>query len=248
MKRTMKVYIAVLSTFFAQMAFAQCDDTNLTAWDDVREDVAGQMDVVSPGMNSTTCKLEVSSTSNSSDRARVQDQSPACESSFRSRFFVNADALGNLANNERNKLHNVQCITADTGGAVTCTGIGIMQFRLQGDNGNNILRSWVSDENQPDLRNRFDVPLAAGDNSIEFQWIRATSPGASDGVFRGWWNNTTEASPDVEITNLDNYNYCVTQANLGIIKATNAWTATKSGVKVAIDEYESRRQTGIGVN
>lgn len=231
----------------AALAGGSCTNANLSAWDDTRDDSGSQVNVVAGGLGGTACRLEVESTGDNSQRGRVQDQSPQCESSFRARFLVNADNLGTLADNERTKLYNVQCVTADTGGAVTCTGVGMAQFRLQGDGGNNILRSWVADENIADLRNRFDVPLAAGENAIEMQWIRASADGVSDGVFRGWWNNSVEASPDVEITNLDNYDYCVTQVNLGLIKATNAWTTAHNGTAVQIDEYESRRQTGIGV-
>lgn len=247
----MKKILLIGALFASGASFAQCDITNAeSAWDNVREDVATQMDVVGPGMDSTTCQLTVNSTASNADRARVQDRSPNCESSFRAHFLLDVDALGVLAANERTKAFNAQCITAQNGGAVDCNGIGAIQLRLQGDgSGNNILRSFVADENEPDLRTRFDVPLTSGENSVELQWIRASSAAASDGVLRVWFpGNTVEANPSFEVTNVDNFGYCIDQVNLGLIKATNAWTANKAGVNIGFDEYESRRVSAISLN
>ena len=247
MKKNILTLMTAAGLMAAGSAFAgpTCGDANLAPWFNVREDVAGQLDVVAPGLGATACTLQVNATATNTDRARVQDRSPQCETSFRAAFRFNADAVGTLASNERNKLFNVQC-NNNTNGGFGCPGVGVMQFRLQGDGANNnILRSFVSDENQGDLRNRFDVPVASGENTLEIQWIQASSAGASDGVLRGWWNNTTEASPDLEITNLNNGRYCIDQINLGIIGATNAWANNHAGENLLIDEYESRRQTGI---
>jgi len=244
----MKKILLIGALFASGASFAQCDITNAqNAWDNVREDVATQMDVVAPGMAGTACLLTVNSTASNADRARVQDRSPNCESSFRAHFLVNVDALGSLAANERTKLYNVQCITGDAGG---CDGIGMVQLRLQGDGaGTNILRSFVADANQADLRTRFDVPLVAGQNSVEIQWVRASSDAASDGIFRAWYpGNTVEAAPSFEVTNLDNFGYCVDQVNLGLIKATNAWATNKAGANINLDEYESRRVSAISLN
>ena len=248
MKKKILTLMTTAGLMAAGSVFAgpTCGDANLAPWFNVREDVAGQLDVVAPGLGATACTLQVSSTATNTDRARVQDREPQCEFSYRAAFRFNVDAVGTLASNERNKLFNIQCNNNTNGGVVNCAGVGLAQFRLQGDGANNnILRSFVSDENQGDLRNRFDVPVAAGENTLEVQWIRASADGVSDGVFRGWWNNTTEASPDVEITNLNNFNYCVDQINLGIIGATNAWAANHANENLLIDEFESRRQTGI---
>jgi len=64
-----------------------------------------------------------------------------------------------------------------------------------------------------------------------------------------WANsNTTEASPDVEFTDLQNYNYCIDRMNLGIIAPTIGWANNQTNVKLQLDEYESRRQTPINLN
>lgn len=247
-----------------------CDISNaINAWDNVREDVATQMDVTAPGLEGTACKLTVNSTAANADRARVQDQTPSCEPSFRARFVFNADevtAAGSLGNGamerrDRNKLFNAQCITAQNGGSggggVDCNGIGVIQLRLQGDDviagepdhpGENILFSFVSDENQFDFRKRFKMVLQPGMNVVEMEWQRASGPGVSDGVFRGWYNNTALNSPDTEFTDLNNYNYCIDQVNLGLIKATQRWADAYEGLNIQIDEYEPRRQTPIGLN
>ncbi|MCW8870309.1 MAG: hypothetical protein OQK49_06350 [Proteobacteria bacterium] len=252
MNKVLKVSFAVVSMAFTSMSFAQCDDTNLAAWDNVREDAAGQMDVVAGGLDGTTCRLEVSATTDNAQRARLQDRSPSCESSFRGRFLINADNFGALANNQRNKVHNIQCNVNDNGGAVACANVGVLQLRLQGDNGTNIFRSFVTDEGPAtaaDNRRKFDVPVNSGEQAFEYQWIRASAPGASDGIFRMWANsNTTEASPDVEFTDLQNYNYCIDRMNLGIIAPTIGWANNQTNVKLQLDEYESRRQTPINLN
>ena len=237
MKKVLKTSLVVMGMTLSSLAFAQCDDTNLDAWDNVREDAAGQMDVVAGGLAGTACRLEVSATTDTAQRARVQDRTPACESSFRGRFLLNVDNLGVLADNQRNKLHNIQCNTADNGGAV---------------GGTNILRSFVTDEGPAtvaDNRRKFDVPVSSGEQAFEYQWIRESSDGAADGVFRMWANsNTTEASPDIEYTDLENFNYCIDRVNLGLIQPTTAFSNNQTGVKIQIDEYESRRQTAIGLN
>ncbi len=266
--------LVLTSMLFSGAAFAggTCDITNAqNAWDNVREDVATQMDVTAPGLEGTACKLVVNSTADNADRARVQDQTPACEASFRARFVFNADAVtaaGSLGNGamerrDRNKLFNAQCITAAPGnggegaGGADCAGIGVIQLRLQGDDfivnepdapGENILFSFVADENQFDLRKRFKMVLQPGVNVVEMEWKRASGPGVSDGVFRGWYNNTALATPDTEFTDLNNYNYCIDQTNLGLIKATQRWANAYEGLNIEIDEYESRRQTPIGLN
>jgi hypothetical protein len=252
MKKVLKTSLVVMGMTLSSLAFAQCDDTNLDAWDNVREDAAGQMDVVAGGLAGTACRLEVSATTDTAQRARVQDRTPACESSFRGRFLLNIDNLGVLADNQRNKLHNIQCNTADNGGAVACANVGVLQLRLQGDGGTNILRSFVTDEGPAtvaDNRRKFDVPVSSGEQAFEYQWIRESSDGAADGVFRMWANsNTTEASPDIEYTDLENFNYCIDRINLGLIQPTTAFSNNQTGVKIQIDEYESRRQTAIGLN
>lgn len=235
---------------FSFNAFGQCDDTNFNAWDAVREDAAGQLESTSPGIDGN-CKAEVTPTATSSELALLRDSSPSCESSFRQRFIVNIDSFGTMGNVQRLKFHNAQCLAAQNGGAVSCANNGVIQFRLQGDNGTNIMRSFVTDEGPAtasDNRRKFDIPVSSGDQAYEYQWIRASAPGASDGVFRGWWNgNTTEGSPDVEFTDLQNYNYCIDRISLGMVSSNDFISSNQAGNAILLDSYESRRQTGIAV-
>jgi len=224
------------------------DVTN--AWSGLRIDDPSQVSIGSPGFEGTDCKILMNAsaggTSNDTDIARLKDVSPSCETSFRARFLVDFDELGVLDDNQRNKLYTAQCVPAQNGG--TCTGTGVIQFKVRGNSGVNDINGFVSDVNQPDLRSRFTLPIQAGVNTYEVQWIQASAPGASDGEFRAWANNTTLGSPDVSITNLNNNGYCIDQVNLGMFKPTRAWANNKTGLNIAIDEYESRRQTPIGLN
>ncbi|MFK8012622.1 MAG: hypothetical protein AB8B80_11310 [Marinicellaceae bacterium] len=248
----MKKTLLIGALFASGTLFAQCDISNVEgAWENVREDVDTQMDVTGPGIVGA-CKLTVNSTSDNGDRARLRDRSPSCESSFRASFIMNADSVGALANNQRNKVYNFQCNSNLNGGAVDCANTGIGQFRLQGDDGSNILRSFVTDEGPAtvaDNRRKFDVPVGAGDQTFEIHWVRASAPGAADGIFKMWHSgNTTELNPNVQFTDLQNYNYCVDQVNLGLIQPTNGWVGNHAGKDLIFDEYESRRLSGITVN
>jgi hypothetical protein len=255
MKNKLKTIVAAFSLLATGVVFAQCDDTNFNAWTAAQEDVAGTLEAVSPGLNSTSCKMQVQATANNSDRARVTDASPSCESSYRARFLFDVSNLGQLDPTERVKVFNSQCINAQNGGAVSCSNVGVVQFKLKGDNSGtgNIFRSFVIDESMPnaDNRRKFDIPVGvgAGEEAVEIHWTRASAPGASDGTFKAWWGgNTTEATPDLSYNDLDNYNNCIDQANLGLIKANPQFSAGQTAVNFFFDEFESRRQTGIGVN
>lgn len=246
----LKKLTAVVALGFSFNSFAQCDDTNFAAWDSVREDAAGQLESTAPGIDGN-CKAEFVPTADSSQRSLLRDSSPSCEASFRQRFIMNIDAFGTMGNVQRMKIHNAQCVTGQNGGAVACTNTGVVQFRLQGNNGSNIMRSFVTDEGAAtasDNRRKFDIPVSAGNQAFEYQWVRASAPGAADGVFRGWWNgNTTEASPDVEFTDLENYNYCIDRVGLGMVSTNDFISNNQAGNSVIVDSYESRRQTAIGV-
>jgi len=239
----------------SSVAFSQCDDTNFDAWTAAQEDVAGTLEAVSPGLDSTTCKMQVQATVDNNDRARVTDASPSCESSYRARFLFDVSNLGQLDPTERVKVFNAQCIDAQNGGAVACSNVGVVQFKLKGDNSGtgNIFRSFVIDESVPnaDHRRKFDIPVAVGggEEAVEIHWTRASAPGASDGTFKAWWGgNTIEVTPDLSYSDLDNYNNCIDQANLGLIKGNPQFSAGQSAVNFYFDEFESRRQTGIVVN
>ncbi|MCB1581812.1 MAG: hypothetical protein KDI92_02030 [Xanthomonadales bacterium] len=256
MKKTMYKLVALGSLMLSANVFAQCDDTNFNAWTDAREDQAGSLEATAPGMAGTACKMSVQALVDRDQRARVQDQSPQCESSYRSRFMINADNMGQLATNERNKVYNAQCRSGLAGHdpGVTCSNTGVVQLKLQGNDTEdaNIFRSFVIDEGPAtaaDNRRKFDVVVNSGDQAFEMQYIRASAPGAADGVFRLWANgNTNEASPDIEFTDLQNYNTCIDAANLGSVGPNNNFVSGTAGAVLNFDEFESRRQTGIGVN
>ncbi|WP_395373949.1 hypothetical protein [Marinicella sp. W31] len=244
----LKKAIAVSALALSFNVFAGgCSNANLAAWTDVRDDTGTRVNVVAPGLDASACTATFEASSSNADRARVQDRTPACETSYRAAFLFNVDSLGTLASNERTKFFNAQCNAND---GDTCGRVGQFQFRLQGDGANNnILRSFVIDESVPnaDARRKFDIPVSSGVNTLEIQWIQASSPVATDGVWRVWINNSTEASPDIEYTDVQNGESCIGQVGLGLIQATNAFVASKADTPFSIDTFESRRQTGITV-
>lgn len=249
--------VGLCSLMFSANVFAQCDDTNFDAWTSAREDVAGSLEATAPGMAGTGCKMEAIALVDRDQRARVQDQSPQCENTYRARFLINVDNLGQLATNQRNKVFNAQCRQGLAGHdpAVTCSNTGVVQLKLQGNDtaDANIFRSFVIDENPvvtaADHRRKFDVTVSSGDQAFEIQYVRASGPGVLDGQFRLWANgNTDESSPDIEYTDLDNHNTCIDAANLGSVGPNNNFVTGSAGASILFDEFESRRVTGIGVN
>ena len=253
MKKIITKCVFVSCLMLSANAFAQCDDTNFAAWSDAREDVAGQLEAVAPGLSATACKMQVQSTADPAERARVQDDSPQCESSYRARFVFDITALGQLPSAERAKVYNAQCNTTLNGNAVACSNTGVVQFKLKGatDESSNIFRSFVIDEGvaNADNRRKFDIPAGSGEQEVEIQWVRASADGVADGQFRAWWGgNTTEATPDLVYTDLENFNNCIDRTNLGLISGNASFAAGNTGLNLFFDEFESRRQTGIGVN
>lgn len=237
---------AVLGLAFTFNASAQvCPDQTAIPWSDVREDVNGMLDIVSPGLAGTNCALDVGLGSSRAERARVQDTSPVCESSYRARLYMDTtDMPAQLATTSRVKFWNVQC-NPNSGSTCTNPGVtGVIQFRYQGLNSGNGLFSFVRDQGS---RRQFPVPLSNGENWVELQWIASSSPAAADGQLRVWVNANAETdSPVVEFTDIVTGTDCIDQTNIGVIAPTTTMLSEAAAARVQFDEFESRRQTFIG--
>jgi hypothetical protein len=80
-------------------------------------------------------------------------------------------------------------------------------------------------------------PIAAAQHFIEGRWVRATAPGASDGVFELW----VDGAPQATLTSVDNDVSTVDFVRLGALSVKTGASGT-----LYFDEFESRRETLIG--
>ena len=64
---------------------------------------------------------------------------------------------------------------------------------------------------------------------------------------RSCYTGKSTASPDVEFTDLENYNYWIDRVGLGMVSTNDFISNNQAGNSVIVDSYESRRQTAIGV-
>ncbi len=238
---------------FAASAQAQCPATP-AAWSSFQAMNGGVVSITTPGLptsaGTSTCKLTTVINSGSQQpqnvRAAVRDETPQTEPRYRARFAVDLRALTGLAGNQRVKVFNAQTLTPPTGG-----GIGVVQMKLRGGAGANPfeLQSFASCFNsaQGDNRCRFSIPLSNAVHVIEFEWIRASSTNATDGVIRWWVNSNNGNTPTGEITNLQNFGWSgIDQINMGLIRPNQNFINGQGNRQVHFDEFESRRQTFIG--
>lgn len=243
MIKAIKILGCVGALALAPNVFAQtCPASPDAAWDNVRED-ASNLEIVSPGIEGN-CAMSVFATSDDSDRARVQDQSPVDEASIRVRYMVDFSNLSNVQTTERLKIHNQQC-TGGTGAG--CPSIGVVQHKLRGDGSGGLqIRGFFGDTTGNGNRERWDIFPVAGVNVIETQVV--IGDGSCNGIGRVWINNDVEGSPDVEFTDLCNGGWTggIDQANYGIIKANATYSAGQANQAIIFDSVEERRQTFIG--
>lgn len=247
MKRT-QLALAFCALFGAGSAMAgTCPDQASLPWSDVREDQPGMLEINTPGLAGTSCAMEVTNGPARADRARVQDTTPNCEPRYRARLYIDTSDFSQMGTDNRAKVWNIQCNANDNSAGCGAFGgvAGIMQFRFQGLNGSNGLFGFTLNNL---TREQFALPISNGEHWIEVDWIQASGPGANDGETRVWVDaaDPDNTTPDFEITNLDNDQYCIDQTNVGIIAPTNAYIANQTGNVIRLDEFESRRQTQIG--
>lgn len=253
-----KAGIVLAGLFLGQSAFAQTCPTSPDAWSSFNDDAP--LSITTPGLAGTNCKMTTASTADDGDRARVLYNTAAPEPSFRARFFFNIEqaTIDSMTTGSRIKMFNAQCQPASA-----CPNPGIIQFKLRGDGaGGAIIRGFTRTRKQgvPGTKERFDIPVQAGENYFEVYW-RIADPGQSNGFFRVWVNSCNEGSP-FDLTGesnnlweqLDNSDWNgVSRFNLGIIKANtrtqgDGWVDIPAlvGDELDFDEFEARRSTFIG--
>ncbi len=246
----MKKIFLIVAMFASFQVFSQvCDDTNLSAWSGTIEPDAGALTVTAgSAMGGTACGLEVAA---KADRNKnfVQDLNPTDEQSYRAAFYIdpNGIALPTSGFNRKVKVHMSQCIA----GRPPCLFNGIVQIKLAATAGEGyVLDNFVVDGAVGDGKKRFRVDIPdTGATRIEYM-VNLTT-----GDFKFWVNATSESDPvannvvdgqPIDYSGLDMSSHSggVNRARLGFM---NSPANVPVDSPVYLDEFESRRQTFIGM-
>ncbi len=218
--------------------------------------------ITSPGLNGTNCALSVSIGASSNSRVFVQDNSPQNEQRYRARFYVN---LSNLTNFNLTNQTAIIFRANDTTAPAQFSSDQLV-VRIVGGPGGAVLpsiRFFVADANQGSGQDSISVPLptsASNTYRVEFDLQigtgstatgGCTSMPASGGCLRYWVTDaaaaSTDAAPTGSIT-VNNSQWSGAKTSfLGLTTGTPTYRSNHAGVVIVEDEFDSRRQTFIGM-
>jgi hypothetical protein len=230
----MKKIVSAVLLLASTSIWAQCTNTNLSAWSNFQDNGAVNV-TAAAAMDATACGLSIAV--KHTQKSFVADTNPAGELRYRAAMYVdpNGISLPSTGQDRRLKFHNAQCVDAG------CTSTGIVQFKLENDGVQHSIKGFVKDINSAADKNKFDVPLADGPNRVEYDLdINA-------GTFKLWVGATSESdTPVVDLSGLDlsGWSNGVGEARIGSVN--NPVNVTADQV-IYVDEFESRRQTFIGL-
>lgn len=226
----------------------------------------GGMNIVSPGMNGTSCELALSIGSASNSAANVQDSSPNNEQRIRVRFYLDLNALitgGFAVSNQAVIIHGMNDTTAPfTSDQLVVRVVG---------GATPTVRFFVSDLNPASHVTQVAVPLpASASNTYRVEYDMqigsgattpvpglpalpagcTTMPAAGNGCIRIWVTDaaatSADASPTASITFNDTGWSGAKTSRLGLQSGSPNYRLNHAGTVVKFDEYDSRRQTFIG--
>ncbi len=255
----------------AGSAFATCPTADQTlntfhspggggAWTKQFISTDAALQIVSPGLNGTSCALAVAVGANSSSRVFVEDDSPTNELRYRARFYVGIPNLPTFGGNSNQT--GIVFRVNDVSGPAQFTS-DELTIRLAGG-ATPTVRFFVADANNASGLRSITVPVPASASNtyrIEFDLqigAAATSTlngcttmPASGGCIRWWVDDAAAASgsdsaPDGSYT-INNSGWSGAEtAFLGLQTVTPAFRTDDHGILIALDEFDSRRQTFIG--
>jgi len=197
----------------------------------------GTVAIATPGYDGTECRMTSSLAAGASAfaAATVRDDSPSNEARYRAQFTVNADDFSTMGAFESAQIFSAQAAASHANSPF------LVRFSVSGGT-NKVLNVIAANENGGTNVSTTSVPLAAGNNRIEFD----LTVGAS-GSLKIWNNACTEGSPTNTVSNLNNTGWTgVDRANLGVASANNLFRANQAGKVMSFDQFDSRRSTFIG--
>ena len=234
------------------------------AWTSQTVGGGGFMNIVTPGLNSTSCALanNISTTPAPNVKGFVSDTSPQNEPRYRARFYFDESALTLTAANFQTEMFNAFANTAP--GSFNTDEVKI--FLVGG--GTVAVRIKVADATQASGFKTITVPVptpnTAGHYYVEFDLNSGAGSGAvvgatcnacnsgDAGCFRYWVTAEGSSSSDASPTgtcSVSNGGWSgVKQANLGLYgtSANFRLNNASSSANLVVDEFDSRRQTFIG--
>jgi hypothetical protein len=159
----------------------------------------------------------------------VQDDTPKDETTYRARFYFHPGDFdpGEAQNHFRTRIF-IAFEEAPTR--------RLMALILRRQAGQYALMGRARRDDNSQANTGF-FPISATQHFVEFRWVRATGPGADDGIFELWIDGVLQASN----TTLDNDISSVDFVRMGALSVKTGATGT-----LYFDEFESRRETSIG--
>lgn len=235
MSRKFNALLGLGALAFASSAFAQCPSSPVPPWT-AAPTFQGAVSIVAGGMGGTSCRMDsvINAGAGGAAFATVQDDTPSAEPRYRAQFIIDANALTN-----QGLLSGVTVFTATS----TTSGVAV-RFTIFGNgSGGRSIGYFVVDSSQASGINSGSAPLAAGENRIEFDFAVGNTPNN----FRLWVNNGNEASPTAQRSVNSSAFAGVDSAFLGLAAPTPNFVTAHGGAAVRFDEFDSRRQTFIGL-
>lgn len=235
------------------------------AWSSQSVGGGGFLDIITPGLASTSCGLTVNigNTPVSNVRGFVSDTSPTDEARYRARFYFDISAQTLTLSNYQTKIFNAFANTAP--GTFNTDEVVIS---LVGG-GTPVLRFKVADVTQTSgfktITSAALPASATGHYYVEFDLNKGVGASPAVGVtcnscasgdagcFRYWitaeGTSSSDGSP-VGTCSVSNDGWSgVTQANLGLFSTSANYRSNNllsMGKQLMVDEFDSRRQTFIG--
>ena len=199
---------------------------NLGKWSSAVTDGTNLRATVAAAMAGTAFGLEA--LVNDTNSLYVQDNNPDAEKRYRARFYLDPNGFdpGEASSHFRIRIF----IAFDPSGFRVATVVLKRQAGAYSVEG----RVRRNDGTRADTG---FFPITDAPHFIELDWQRSTGPGAADGAFEMWIDNTSVAT----LPGIDNDTSPIDFARLGAI-------AVKTGASGTLyyDQFESRRRTFIG--
>jgi len=261
---TMKALaVAVLGLAGTGVASAACTNTTpfaaWSSWNGTKNLGAqgGGSTVAGTGLNGTSCSMAASFTTSpgsNAEQAIVYDNSPQFEQSYRFRFYIDPTQIApNLSTTKT--VYAFQALSASTHGAVAPTN-KIVALELLGQGGNVTLATLAACTsgdnqigNQCRATNNLTLP-AAGTTGIRIEGQVILGATGKVNIWVG--SNVNPNAPDATI-NVNNAAWYtassegVKQAVMGLFASTPFFRTSNQNKVVLFDEFDSRRQTFIGL-
>lgn len=206
----------------------------------------GALAITTPGLKATECAASASINAGAGGLATavVRDDTPAAETRYRFRFYLNTDALTGFGG-----VQGAQIFTANSTNPFPAVGGSTQILRIAlvpgGATGKRL--NFIAACNDPGVGYQCSsiTPLAATGtvNVVEGEIVIG---GAGTGKINYWVNNNVAATATGTI-NLDNAAWTgVDTTFLGLSNATATFRTNQATKAVVFDEFDSRRQTFIG--